>query len=49
MCGIVGYINFDNNKPADFSVVKRIMVTIFGFDDVKQNTSIDESPHCQQC
>jgi asparagine synthase (glutamine-hydrolysing) len=24
MCGIAGYINFDKNKPADFSVVKRM-------------------------
>ncbi len=45
MCGLTGYINFDNNNPADFSVVKRIMVTLFGLYDVKQNSSINESPH----
>ena len=28
MCGLTGYINLDNNKPADFSVVKRMTDTI---------------------
>ena len=28
MCGIVGYINFDTNKPADFSVVRRMSDTL---------------------
>lgn len=45
MYGFTGYINFDNNNPADFSVVKKIMVTLFVTDDVKQNSSMNESPH----
>ena len=40
------YINFDNNNPAYFSVVKKIRVTLFVPDVVKQNSSINESPHC---